>query len=167
MRTPRDWSCCFFDMALAIAQRSKDDSTQAGAVLVNKHKRVMGTGFNGPPPSINDEEVPWGCRDPEQPNKYQYIIHAEENCILDALSKANREDIEGSTMYCTHSPCIGCVLRLIHAGVRNLFFRTPYTNGQNQEHIARLLDSQKIAYYTHGPLWIGRIAYDPSSTARQ
>jgi dCMP deaminase len=145
MRTPRRWDFVFIDMAVALARRSKDESTQAGAVLVNPNRSIIGSGFNGPPPQINDSIVPWEERKPELPNKYQYVIHAEENCILDALSKTNRDGLKLSTMFVTHHPCIGCLLRCIHAGVRMIYYVHPYKHySYNSYHISRLLDSQKL-----------------------
>lgn len=149
MRTPKPWSHVFLNMAFDISFRSKDPSTQAGAVLVNTRNQILGSGFNGPPSQILDTEVPWDERTLEKPNKYQYIIHAEENCILDALSKSNKSDIEGSRMFCTHRPCIGCVLRCIHAGIEVAYWVRDYENGQNEEHIERLISSQKLVHYTN------------------
>lgn len=152
-------------MAFDIAQRSKDPSTQAGAVLVDANNRIMGTGFNGPPSEINDELVPWDVRDLEKINKYDFVIHAEENCILDALSKSNLEDIKGCVMYCTHMPCPGCTLRCIHAKLKGVRYAHKYENN-NVMKVAAIINAQK--FYTHGPLFLEqRLDYDSSPTSSQ
>ncbi len=113
MRTPDQWDAVFMRMAHALAGRSRDPSSQFGAVIVGAGNRVLGCGFNGPPPQINDAAVPWD----ERPAKYGFIIHAEENAILDALGRNPAERLAGSTLYVTGFPCPGCVLRAIRAGV--------------------------------------------------
>jgi dCMP deaminase len=103
----------FFDIAFDIAQRSKDDSTQVGAVLVGEGNRILSTGFNGPPPQLDDNEIPWDKR----PDKYAYIIHADENAMLFALEAHGGKPLIGSTMFLTAMPCTECVLRMIRLGI--------------------------------------------------
>lgn len=111
---PATWVQVFFDTAFAMAKKSKDPSTKAGAVLVGRGNIVLATGYNGPPANINDDVVPWDLR----PQKYAYIIHAEENALLTALDSHGRHEVTGSTIYCTHVPCAGCMLRLIRSNVK-------------------------------------------------
>lgn len=112
-REPLDWDTVFQMMAIASSQRSKDPSTQCGAVLVGKDRVVLATGFNGPPSQLDDLQIPWGQR----PEKYAYILHAEENALWFATSSYGFDRIKGSVMYCTHAPCTECVLRMIRCGV--------------------------------------------------
>jgi deoxycytidylate deaminase len=116
MRQPNEWSNVFLDMAFAIAKRSKDPSTQCGAVLVDCNNVILSCGFNGPPPNIDDTLVPWN----ERPDKYNFIIHAEENALLFALENHGHK-VERSTLYVTHVPCSQCVLRLIRSKVARVF----------------------------------------------
>jgi dCMP deaminase len=118
MRTPDPWGEVFMGMAHVLARKSKDPSSQFGAVLVNADNRVLGVGYNGPPPQLFDAMVPWDQR----PAKYAFIVHAEENAILDALDKNPAERLSGSTLYVTGYPCPGCVLRAIRAGVELIAF---------------------------------------------
>lgn len=139
MRQTISWEQMFLDMCYSIRQKSKDDSTQVGAVLVDKNKRVISTGFNGPPPGINDELVPWN----ERPQKYAYIIHAEENALwYGVLARGN---LTGSTMYCTHAPCTECVVRMIMNGVSTVVIpkcQVPYPMSKYQVEPAKLLEAQ-------------------------
>lgn len=112
MRKTIDWDTLFLNMAFTVAEKSKDDSTQCGAVLVDKRNRVLSTGFNGPPPQMNDELVPWNSR----PQKYAFIIHAEENALWYG-SEFGTARVSGSTLYCTHYPCADCILRLMRSDV--------------------------------------------------
>lgn len=142
-RTPKPWQDVFFNVALAVAERSKDPSTQVGAVLVSPDNRILGTGFNGPPPQINDFVVPWN----ERPDKYDFIIHAEENAILTALDAHGLQACEDSRLYVTALPCPGCVLRAIRANVREIYCLPCEWKGADMEEIrlrnARLLDTVK------------------------
>ena len=45
--------------AFLAAQRSKDPSTQVGACIVNKKKRIVGVGYNGMPTGCSDDDLPW------------------------------------------------------------------------------------------------------------
>ena len=47
-------------VACLSAKRSKDPSTQVGACIVNKKKRIIGIGYNGLPQGIPDDDSPWG-----------------------------------------------------------------------------------------------------------
>lgn len=113
MREPKSWDNVFMDMAFAASQRSKDPSTQCGAILVGIDRIVLATGFNGPPSTMDDNFVQWDKR----PEKYAYIIHAEENCLWTAIEAHGGIRVKGSTIYVTHRPCSDCLLRLIRSKV--------------------------------------------------
>jgi len=142
MRKPKDWSSVFFDIAFAIAQRSKDDSTQVGAVLVGEGCRILATGFNGPPSQIVDSLVPWDKR----PDKYAYIIHADENALLFALEAHGGKPLIGSTMFLTAMPCTECVLRMIRCGVSTVAVPSchkPFQLAKYQVDSQNIIDSQE------------------------
>lgn len=108
------WDQTFIGIAMVIAKRSKDPSTQVGAVIVGRDNRIVGIGYNGMPKG-DDKAFPW-----TRPEKYDYVIHAEENAILNA--KGNITDIEGSTLYCTHYPCVKCSRLLAQTGISKVVF---------------------------------------------
>lgn len=113
---PRDvicWDEYFMRMCETVSARSKDPSTQHGAVLVDEHRRVVSTGYNGGCRKIDDNCIDWS-----RPNKYDFVIHAEEN----ALWTAERKNLEGCTLYITGAPCSKCMLRIAHSGVSVVVF---------------------------------------------
>ena len=113
---PRDvlsWDDYFMQMCEVVSTRSKDPSTQHGAVLVDKDHRVVSTGYNGGCRKIDDNLIDWS-----RPNKYSYVLHAEEN----ALWTSDRKDLEGCTIYITGPPCSRCMLRIVHSGVSRIVY---------------------------------------------
>lgn len=116
-----DWDEAFMATALVIARRSKDPSTQVGAVIVDADHYILSTGYNGTPKGMSDEEFPWG-KDADDPlkTKYPYVIHAERNAILN--TKGSIEDLRGSTVYVTLLPCNECMKSLAQAGVKRVVY---------------------------------------------
>lgn len=110
-----DWESYFIAMCDVVSRRSKDPATQHGAVLVDEHHRVISTGYNGGCRKIDDSLIDW-----DRPNKYHYVIHAEEN----SLWTAERNDLEGCTLYVTGPPCSRCMLRIAHSGVSRVVYGT-------------------------------------------
>lgn len=112
------WDRYFLDIAEAVSRRSHDGETQVGAVIVDPNKRILATGYNGFPPGCDDRELP-----NLRPDKYPYMVHAEINAIA-----SSRQDLRGSTLYCTWSPCRDCAKAVITAGVARVVFRKAYKN---------------------------------------
>jgi dCMP deaminase len=119
------WDECFMRMAHLIAERSKDPSTQAGAVIVNNKNIVVGMGYNGFPRGVRDDFD----RYQDQEQKYSYVVHAELNAILNATIKL---DTDYTTLYTTLSPCRDCAKAIIQAGIHRVVFKEyrsdPFTN---------------------------------------
>jgi dCMP deaminase len=116
MASPRkvvSWDDYFLALANLVATRSKHPRSQHGAVLVDRDKRIVATGYNGCPSGFPDEEVDWN---PGMTwTNRDWTIHAEENALLYA-----GRDAKGCTIYVTGRPCPRCLLRLIHCGVRRI-----------------------------------------------
>ena len=110
-----DWNSFYISLCFLIARRSIDPRTKHGCVIVDKNHKILSTGYNGPPPGLDDSKL-----DLTAPGKYKLLEHAESNAILN--SKA--ADLEGSTFYITGRPCALCfrqirivkACRIIHGG---------------------------------------------------
>lgn len=107
----------WLDMAAMAARLSKDPSTKAGALVV-KDDLQLSVGYNGMPRGMPETPELW-----ERPMKYELVVHAELNAILNAPF-----DTRGATIYCTHQPCHRCLVHLINAGVVRIVYRQPYAN---------------------------------------
>lgn len=112
------WDECFMAMAMLIAQRSKDPSTQVGACIVNQDHIVMGLGYNGLPRGLNDDEYPWSKKDGNfSETKYPYVVHAEMNAILNSQQR-----LKNCIMYVTLFPCNECSKAIIQSGITKLIY---------------------------------------------
>lgn len=124
MRERIDIDAYFMNIALAVAQRSTCLDKQVGCVIVNKHNRIVSTGYNGAPAKsrhcsqcqvklFNDKNL---CP----------AAHAEQNALLWALPE------EVHLVYCTLEPCITCTRMLLNTlcvGVRFLHDTNPKRSG--------------------------------------
>ncbi len=115
----------YMSIAKLCSLRSKDKQTKVGACLV-KDKKILSIGYNGAPRSFPDELVPDGCdmSAPLKDQKYPYICHAELNAILNYGGSLN--DLKGSKIYLTISPCYDCAKILAQVGVSEIIYKEEY-----------------------------------------
>lgn len=120
---PRDnaisWDECFMKMAHIIADRSKDPSTQAGAVVVTDDNVVVGMGYNGWPRGIKAEDLPWDREGDYENTKYAYVCHAEENAVYNANNST-----KDCKLYCTLFPCNECAKTIIQNGIKEVVYES-------------------------------------------
>lgn len=119
--------------ALLAAKRSKDPSTQVGAVIVKSDNRIISVGWNGMPKTksgINNDIVyPWRKDSTNAlENKYMYVVHAEPNAIAHAT-----ECVSGCTMYLTWFPCSECAKSIVQSGISKLVYLHEYTTDRYRE----------------------------------
>jgi dCMP deaminase len=109
-----NWDLRFMVLADHIAQWSKDRSSRVGAVIVSD-KNPISMGYNG---------FPRGCDDDleerhERPTKYSWVLHAEENAIVNAARNGQRT--LGTDMYVNWFPCSRCAGEIVNAGIKRVF----------------------------------------------
>ncbi len=110
----------FLKIASVVAERSTCRRHHVGAVAV-KDKHILATGYNGAPAGMKDC-LELGCLRDEQgiPSGTRHevcrAIHAEQNVIVQA--SLHGVSLEGSTIYCTHTPCILCAKMLANARIK-------------------------------------------------
>ncbi|MGE5546094.1 MAG: deoxycytidylate deaminase [Solirubrobacterales bacterium] len=105
-----NWREYFMGFARHAAAKSKDPSTQVGAVVIGPDGEIRATGFNGLPRGVAD--LPERM---ERPAKYLWTSHAEENLVAHAARVG--VSLKGCTVYVTHFPCSRCARSLIQAGI--------------------------------------------------
>ncbi len=122
------WDEYFMSIAQMVSTRSTCLRRKVGAVLV-KDKRIISTGYNGPPSGLkHPEEV--GCLREKlkipsgERHELCRGLHAEQNAIIQAA--LHGVSTKGSVLYCTHCPCSLCVKMLINAGVEKVIYKEGY-----------------------------------------
>jgi dCMP deaminase len=110
----------FLKIALVVAERSTCIRHHIGAVAV-RDKHILSTGYNGAGAGLKDC-LELGCLRNQQNiasgtrHEICRAIHAEQNVIIQ--SSLNGVSLEGSTIYCTHTPCILCAKMLVNAKIK-------------------------------------------------
>ena len=103
-----------------------------GAIAV-RDKHILATGYNGAAAGLKDclelgclrDElgIPSGTR-----HEICRAIHAEQNVIIQAA--LHGVSLEGSTVYCTHTPCILCAKMMVNARIARSVSFGKYSDDQ-------------------------------------
>lgn len=110
----------FLKIASVVAERSTCRRHNIGAIAV-RDKHILATGYNGAPSGQKDC-LELGCLRDELniPSGERHEIcrgvHAEQNVIIQA--SLHGVSLEGSTIYCTHTPCMLCAKMLVNARIK-------------------------------------------------
>lgn len=108
------------DNAINTAQLSHDDETQVGSVLLKSETMaVVATGYNGFVKGAPDHELP-----ATRPDKYQYMMHSEENLLTNCLKHGISTN--DCIVVCTLSPCAHCMRLLWQAGIKKVICKSKY-----------------------------------------
>lgn len=124
------WDEYFLMLAKLAATRSTCLAFPVGAVIV-KNKQVLATGYNGPP-SGSQHCISQGFCYPGLPScdaskdLPSRAVHAEAN----AIAQASKHGIatEGASIYVTLEPCLSCLKLVMSAGIREIYYETPYSS---------------------------------------
>ena len=119
MRKVISWDEYFMSLAHLSAVRSKDPSTQVGAVIVDSNNKVVGLGYNGFPRGCDDKEFPWEREGEFLDTKYAYVVHAELNAILNA-----NKLIDNCRLYVSLFPCNECSKAIIQSGIKEIIYES-------------------------------------------
>jgi dCMP deaminase len=125
-------------MASFWAELSRAKRKKVGCLIV-KDGTIISDGYNGTPSGFDNN-----CeyRDPksfdEELITKPEVIHAESNAIT-KLAKSTQSS-DGSTMYITISPCVGCAKLIIQSGIKRVVYGEVYRN----EDGINLLNEAKI-----------------------
>ena len=137
------WDQYFMGVALLSALRSKDPSTQVGACIVNRDKRIVGVGYNGLPRGCEDTDFPWQVRDGAyQDSKYAYVVHAELNAILNSIKA-----LQDCLIYVSLFPCNECAKAIIQAGIKEvIYMEDKYADTDAVKASKRMFDAAGVKY---------------------
>lgn len=136
------WDEYFMGVADLSAKRSKDDTSQVGACIVNPKNRIVGIGYNGFPIGCSDDELPWKRDGGFLDSKYAYVVHAEANAILNANS-----DLTDARVYVTLFPCNECAKLIIQSGIKEVvYLEDKYPDADFTIASKRLMDLAGVTY---------------------
>ena len=122
----------FLKIASVVAERSTCRRHHVGAVAV-RDKHILATGYNGAASGLKDC-LELGCLRDElnipsgERHEICRGIHAEQNVIIQA--SLHGVSLEGSTIYCSHTPCILCAKMLVNAKIRRYVSFGKYNDNQ-------------------------------------
>ena len=127
------WDEYFMGVALLAADRSKDPSTQVGACIVDEDNRILSTGYNGFPQGCSDDEFPWNRDASRGETKYNFVVHAELNAILNARGKS----LLNSRVFVSLFPCHECAKAIIQTGVKEVVYLSDKYNGTDSDNASK------------------------------
>ncbi|HFD04792.1 MAG TPA: cytidine deaminase [Firmicutes bacterium] len=130
------WDEYFMQITELVKERSTCLRRKVGAVIV-KNKRILTTGYNGPPEGFKHCDELGGCiRDrlhipSGQRQELSRAVHAEQNAIVQAAKMGI--SIDGGTIYVTNHPCVICTKMLINAGIKRIIYKEGYPDELSKE----------------------------------
>lgn len=147
----------YMDVAKRFAQLSSAKRLQVGAIIV-KDDRIISIGYNGMPAGwtneceekvfvspdvggwINPDEIDLMYPHEEGARRYKLktkneVIHAEANAIA-KLAKSS-ESGQDSIMFLTHAPCIHCAKQIYAAGIKEVYYETPYRSTEGIDFLSK------------------------------
>ena len=134
-----NWTEYFLGIAEQVKLKSKDQSTQIGAVIVGQDNEVLSTGYNSFPRGMDDSKY----ERQERPEKYFWFEHAERNAIYNAAKVGT--PIEGSSIYLTSGPpCADCARGIINAGITTLYCDRPDDTKKSSSYIESFKRSREM-----------------------
>lgn len=121
------WDELFMNLAILASKRTACRYVEAGSVYVDKYKRVVSIGYNGP--TEGDYHcIDVGCAKVDGDPKTGELkrcrgAHAEINGIINAVD-ARR--LRGATLYNATFPCYDCMKSLNNAGIKEIVYYKEY-----------------------------------------
>ena len=131
------WDDYFKEIVQVTAKRSSCSRLKVGCILV-KDNRIIAQGYNGFPRGIQDTDLRYQDRE----LKYQYVVHAEMNCIYNAA--LNGSSLDGCTLYVWPLPvCRECCKGIIQSGIERVVspdFTDPVKEERWRESCSQTMD---------------------------
>jgi len=120
----------FLQMAELTATRGTCPRRQVGCVIINHHRHVIATGYNGTPRGFAHctHEPCAGAHYPSgQGLEKCEAVHAEANALLQC------KDVEEiHSLFCTASPCIHCTKLILNTSCKRIVFRHEYPHSDSE-----------------------------------
>lgn len=130
------WDEYFIDLCKSVALRATCNRGRSGCVIV-KDKQILATGYVGSPSHLpHCDDVGHLFRktlheDGSITTHCVRTVHAEQNAICQAARRGVA--LEGSTLYCTMTPCRTCAMLIINCGITKVVADYKYHAGKESE----------------------------------
>lgn len=114
------WHEYFMAQAKLISLRGTCARLYVGSVIT-RDRRVIAGGYNG---SISGDVhcIDVGCKVVD--GHCVRTIHAEQNALMQCAKFGVAT--EGAEIYVTHFPCLHCTKLIVQAGIKHIYYETPY-----------------------------------------
>jgi dCMP deaminase len=132
------WDEMFMGLAVLVSERTACKFHTAGVVMVDKNKRIVSMGYNGP--TEGDLHcIDAGCAKVDGDPKTKKLMrcrgaHAEINALMNTQDTSR---LRGATMYTALYPCYDCMKALNNAGIKEIVYLEKYeriiTGGEKKE----------------------------------
>lgn len=133
-----EWDETLMNLAIMASKRTACKFHETGAVYVDKNKRIISIGYNGPTAGdLHCIEV--GCAKVDGDPKTGKLrrcrgAHAEVNGIINCQ---DTKRLRGATVYSVLFPCFDCMKALNNVGIAEIVYLNSYTRivtgGENFE----------------------------------
>lgn len=136
------WDEYFLTISFVVGLRSKDPNTQVGCILVDDSNRIISTGYNGLAEGLKDDNYNWTRDVNSAENKYLFVIHAEQNALLNCLKQKNEVP---SKLYVSIFPCSQCTKLIIQSKIKELYYgKNPYADSNDVKIASKMLAEANI-----------------------
>jgi Deoxycytidylate deaminase len=132
------WDEYFLEIVDTVAKRATCDRGRSGCVIV-KDKQILVSGYVGSPKGLpHCDQIGHLFKkmideDGNISNHCVRTVHAEQNAICQAAKRGIA--LNGSTLYCTMTPCHTCAMMIINCGIERVVCKQKYHSGQESEEI--------------------------------
>jgi len=134
----------FMTMALLVSSRSTCVRRQVGCVLIDKHNKILATGYNGVAQKQThciDKPCPGAESESGKDIDQCYAIHAEQNALLQC-----KDSTKVYACFSTTVPCVMCTKLFLNTTLKRMIYLESYPslniskNLWNQARITGKLD---------------------------
>lgn len=122
-----NWTDYFMEIAKTVSLRSNCIRRQVGAIIVDEHKKIKASGYNGTPSKViscNERGICYRIEhNIESGTQYETCrsIHAEQNAIIQAGEEKSRNGI--LYVFGHDFICILCKRFIVQSGIKEVYLK--------------------------------------------
>ena len=125
------WEEHFLNLAQEVASMGTCIRRQVGCILVDVHRRISATGFNGPPPGWPHCNEGYPCPGATAASGQSLDLCYSNHSEINALTQC-KDPWQLESAHTTCSPCISCVKALLCTSIRRVIFIEKYPHKESE-----------------------------------